>query len=152
MPDCLNHFLERFDPLVDEILRAAAEVEFADGAEVEAEVVIESGPNFLEGDRAVHGVFAEAIGRADHLAGPHAAAGDESAGNLGPVVAAGTGIDLGRAAEFAPDDDGDVFIEAPLVQIGDEGRGRPVERAFDDARKNPFKNNSPTNSPMTLPR
>ena len=36
----LNHFLERLDTLVDEILRAAAEVEFADGAEVETQVVI----------------------------------------------------------------------------------------------------------------
>src|SRR5436190_4655630 len=82
----LNHFLQRLDTLVDEILRSAAEVELADGAEVETEVVVEGGPDFLEGDGAIDGVLAEAIGRPDDLAGPHASAGQQGAGNLRPVV------------------------------------------------------------------
>ena len=48
--------------------------------------------------------------------------------NLRPVVAAGAAVDLRRAAEFAPDDDRHVLIQAPLVQVGDQGRGRPVEQ------------------------
>src|SRR6187431_2805258 len=66
----LDHFLERLDTLVDEVLRAAAEVELADGAEVEAQVVVESGPDFLETDWAIDRVFAQAVGRADDLTGP----------------------------------------------------------------------------------
>src|SRR5688572_439225 len=113
----LNHFLQRLGAFVDEILRAAAEVEFADGAQVEAEVVIERGPDFLEADGPADRVLAQAVGRADDLTGPHAAAGEQGARDLRPVVAAGAAVDLRRAAELAPDDDRHVLVQTALVQI-----------------------------------
>ena len=37
------------------------------------------------------------------------------------MVATSAAVDLGSATEFAPDDDADVFIEARLMQVFDEG-------------------------------
>ena len=45
-----------------------------------------------------------------------------------PVIAAGVVVDFRRAAEFAPHDDRHIFIQAPLVQIGDQGGRRTVEQ------------------------
>jgi len=38
----------------------------------------------------------------------------------GPVVAAVVAVDLGGPSEFAPHHDGDILIEAALVQVGDQ--------------------------------
>ena len=93
--------------------------------DVDAQVVVERGEDFLEVDRAVLGLGAQAIGRADDLAGAHAAAGQQGAGDVGPVVAAGVLVDLGRAAEFAPDDDRDVLVQAAVVQVLDQAPTAP---------------------------
>ena len=95
--------------------------------DVDAEVVVERGEDFAEGDGAVDGVFAQAVRRADHLAGPHAAAGQQGAADLRPVVAAGVFVDLRRAAEFAPDDDRHVAIQPALVQVFDQGADALIE-------------------------
>ena len=49
-PATLNHFLQRLDAFIDQVLRAAAEVELADGPQVQAQVVVQRGPDFLERD------------------------------------------------------------------------------------------------------
>ena len=43
------------------------------------------------------------------------------------MVAAGVFVDLGRAAEFAPDDHRDVFVEPAKMQVFDQGREGHVE-------------------------
>ena len=58
-------------------------------AGVDAQAVVERGVDFLEVHRAVLGFRGRAVGRADHLAGAHAAAGQQGARHVGPVVAAG---------------------------------------------------------------
>src|SRR5262249_39665786 len=60
-------------------------------------------------------------------AGPHASASQEGEGDAGPVVAAGVLVDLGSAPELAPDDDGDVLVEAAGVEVLDEGGEGAVE-------------------------
>src|SRR2546426_5292587 len=90
---------------IDEILRATAEVGERDFAHVDAEVVIERGEDVAELDRPVRCLAAEAISRANHLPGLHAAAGQQSAGNTRPMIATGVLVDRRRAAKLAPDDD-----------------------------------------------
>ena len=87
---------------------------------VDAEVAVDCGPQVVGGERAVLGAFAFGIGGANDLPGPHAAAADQHRHRAGPVIAAGLhrlglgadlGIDAGRAAELAGDDD-----QRPLEQ------------------------------------
>ena len=96
---------------------------------VDAEVAIERGDHVLEVDRAIGGAFAQPVGRADDLAGLHAAAGQECAADLRPVVAAGTIVDLRRAAEFAPGDDRHIVEHAADVEIFDQGAQALIELA-----------------------
>ena len=93
----------------------------------DAEVVVEGGHDLLEVDRSVLGMFAETIGRADDLAGPHAAAGEEGGGDGGPVVAAGVLVDPRRPAELAPGDDGRVLEHVVGVEVFDQGAHALVE-------------------------
>ena len=78
-------------------------------------------------DRAILGGVGQPVGRADDLAGPHAAAGEQGAGDVRPVVAAGVLVDLGRAAELAPDDDRHVLVEPARVEVVDQGRQGLIE-------------------------
>ena len=89
--------------------------------------MVERGEDVLEGDRAVLGVTGRLVGRADHLAGAHAAAGQEGEIHRRPVVAAGVLVDLGRAAELAPDDHRDVLVQAAEMQVFDQRREGHVE-------------------------
>ena len=56
---------------------------------VDAQVAEHRGPQVVGREGPVLRVLALGVGRADDLAGPHAAAGDEHAHRLRPVVAAG---------------------------------------------------------------
>ena len=100
----LHQFANRLDAGLDEVLRPAAEVELA-GVEVEARFGVERGKDFLELDRAIDGVLGVLVRRADDLAGLHAAAGEDGAVRLRPVIAAVLVVEPRRAAELAPDDD-----------------------------------------------
>ena len=64
---------------LDEILWAAVEVIERDALRVDAEVVIERREHLAELHRAILGLAAESIGRADHLPGPHPAARQQRA-------------------------------------------------------------------------
>jgi len=59
----------------DEEVRSAGKVLHGDLVYVDAEIVVEGGEDFAEGDRSFGGFAAEAIGGADDLAGFHSAAG-----------------------------------------------------------------------------
>lgn len=96
---------------------------------VDAEVVIERGEDLLEVDRSILGVFTEAIGRADDLARPHAAARHQSAAHLWPVVASRLGVDPWSAAKFAPDNHGNVVEHVAGFQIGHQRGDGLVELA-----------------------
>ena len=110
---------------VEEIVRAVGGVVDHGVLDVDAELVIEGGEDVL----IVHGpilrFLAQAVGRTDDLAHAHAAAGQECARRLGPVVSAGGFVDAWRAAEFAPGDDADILVQAAGVQIFDKS-GDPL--------------------------
>ena len=44
------------------------------------------------------------------------------------MIAAGIFIDTGCAAELTPDDDGNILVHAPLVQVGDQSGQGAVEQ------------------------
>ncbi len=99
-----------------------------EGVGVDAQVVVDGGQDVLVVDRPAGGRAAQLVGRADHLADLHAAAEEQGRVDPGPVVAAGVLVDLGRAAELAPDDHGDVAVEAAVVDVLDQGRDPLVEQ------------------------
>src|SRR5262245_23566507 len=74
--------------LLHEILRPASGVDQADGIRVDAQVVIKRGEYLLEMDGPLARLLAQAVGCADHPAGFHAAAGEQRAAHVRPVVAA----------------------------------------------------------------
>ena len=112
----------------DEVVRAAGEVGDGGFVRVDAEVVVESGKDFAEPNGAFVGFAAESVCGADGLAGFHAAAGEQGAGDARPVIAAGVGVDFWGASEFAPDDDGNVFVHASLVKIVDQGGNALIQQ------------------------
>src|SRR5262249_18582686 len=85
--------------------------------------------DLAEVDGALLGVFAQAVGGADGLAGAHAAAGEQGAADLRPVVAAGLLVDARRAAELAPGDDRHVVEPAADLQVVEQGTQAAVELA-----------------------
>src|SRR5438128_11956986 len=103
-----------------QVLRAAELVRDLVLADVEAEVVEESGYQVAVLDGTLVGSGAVLRGGADHLPGAHAAAGQEAGGDLRPVVAAGIFVDARRASEVAPDDHREVPVEAAVVDVLDE--------------------------------
>ena len=123
----LDQFADGLGAVFDEVARATLGVFDGGGVHVDAEVVVEGGEDFLKGDGAAVGFAAETVGGADDLAALHAAAGEEGHGDAGPVVATDLGADARGAAEFAPDEDGDVFVESALVEVVNEGGDGLVE-------------------------
>ena len=95
--------------------------------DIDAELVIEGGEDVLIMHRPISRFFAQAVGRADDLSHTHAAAGQEGARRLGPMVSAGGFVDTGGTAEFAPGDDADILVEPPSVQIFDQRRNSLIK-------------------------
>ena len=122
-----DDFADREVARVNEVLGGAGEVEDAGVLGIDSGAVIERGEDFLEGYGASLWSFAVAIGGADDLSGFHAAASENGGIGLRPVIAAVIGVDSGSAAEFSPDDDGDIAIEPAFVEVGDEGRESLIE-------------------------
>src|SRR5262249_34983055 len=85
------------------------------------------GEDFAEVHRPFPRILAQAVGGADRLTGPHAAACQERAAYLRPVVPAGILVDARRPPEFAPGDHGHVVQQAPAVEILNEGAEPLVE-------------------------
>ena len=99
-----------------------------EGVGVDAQVVVDGGQDVLVMDRPAGGRAAQLVGRADHLADLHPAAEEQGRVDAGPVVAAGVLVDLGRAAELAPDDHGDVAVEPADVDVLDQRRDPLIEQ------------------------
>ena len=74
-PPEVLHDLADWDPVFDQVLRAACRVGDSRRAGVDAEVLVDRRDDFLHVNRAVEGVLAESVSGADGLAGSHAAAG-----------------------------------------------------------------------------
>ena len=98
-----------------------------EGVGVDAQVVVDGGQDVVVVDRSAGGRAAELVGRADDLADLHAAAGEQGRVDPRPVVAAGVLVDLGRAAELAPDDHRDVPVQTAGVDVLDQGGDPLVE-------------------------
>src|SRR5579872_3509951 len=86
----------------DEVLRTAIVVDQRRVPGVDTHVLIHGCENFVEVNRPIFGLLAQAIRRADDLPRRQSAAREEHAGGPRPVVAAGARIDARGAAEFAP--------------------------------------------------
>ena len=120
MMNTSNQLADGLGAVFDEVVGAAFGVGDGGGVDVDAEVAVEGGEDFGEGDGAAVCLAAEAVGGADDLTVGHAAAGEEGHGDAGPVVAPDLGTDDGGAAKLAPDEDGAVFVEAALVEVFNE--------------------------------
>src|SRR6266446_10692815 len=94
-----HQFLQWLTSCFDEVVRGTAEVGECDFARVDAEVVIERGEDIAELDRPVRCLAAQAIRRANHLPGLHAATGKQPTGDTRPMIATGVLVDRRRAAK-----------------------------------------------------
>src|SRR5688500_9594354 len=110
----LSHDLELF---VHEITRPAAQVLHRRGARIDPEMVIERGKHFLKIDPPFHAFAAEPIGCADDLPVPHPAASERRTRHARPMIPSPILVDVWRATELTPDDDGNVAIESTLMKI-----------------------------------
>ena len=117
---------DRLDGLaVGESIGPAGEVDHLPGG-VEAESPEERGGEVGGGDGVGVGVGAQLVAGAEGDSATDAAAGQDHAVAVGPVVAPGAGVDLGRSAELAHGDD-QGFVEQPAIgEIVDQGGKRPV--------------------------
>ena len=106
--------------MIDQELRSACRVDDGRRGDIDPEVVIEGGDDFLHVDRSFFGIFAESVGRADRLAGSHAAAGEVGAADLCPVIATCTVVDFGSASEFAPNHDRHIVEHAAHFEVIDQ--------------------------------
>lgn len=113
--------------MIDQELRSACGIDDGGRSDVDPEVVIEGGDDFLHMDRSFLGIFTEAVGRADGLAGSHTAAGEIGAADLSPVIATCTIVDFRCAAELAPDDDGDIIEHPSNAEVIDQGAEALIE-------------------------
>src|SRR5258708_25728792 len=98
-----NQFLDRLGVVVYQVLGAAGEVGEGDLGGVDPEVVVEGGEDFAELNGSGVAFAGLAIGGADDLAGLHAAAGKQGAGDTGPVVAGAILVDGARGCGLSPD-------------------------------------------------
>src|SRR3989442_3124275 len=112
---------------VHQVLRAACQIGQSDFVHVDAHVVVERGKDFLEMHRAVVGFTTQTVGRTNHLSGLHAATGQQSARDVGPVVASGILVDCRCAAKFAPNDHRNILVKSALVEVFNQGGDALVE-------------------------
>ena len=126
----LDHFAHRFDVGIDQELRPAGRVEDAGLVDVDAEVVVERREDFLELDRAMYwdvrpGALVAPITWPVRMP-PPASSAQLTCGQWSRLLHV---VDARRAAELAPDHDGDVLIQPARVQVLDQGgQGRVQER------------------------
>src|SRR5258708_14869874 len=88
-----NQLRQLFHAVVHQEMRPALQVLHGGRTQVDAEVVVDGREDFLEVDRAVLGDFRQSMGRAIHLAAPHAAAPQYGAGARGPMFHSASLID-----------------------------------------------------------
>src|SRR5580704_10301077 len=91
---------------VDEVTRTTRRIVHRGRVRIDPQIAVDGGDDLLDMNRAAGRIFAQAIGRADRLAGPHSAAGQQRATDARPVIAAGALVDSRAATELAPNDDG----------------------------------------------
>ena len=94
---------------------------------VDAEVLVNRGPQVIRAQWPLDGEFRPRIGGSDDLAVFHAAAGQGRAGDPGPVVPSAFLVELRSAAEFTPHHHTDVLIQTAVVQVLDEGRQSVIQ-------------------------
>src|SRR4051794_15607998 len=111
------------------MLRAAGGVHHSRRFGVQTDAVIERGEDIAESYGAILGGLAEAVRAADHLARFEAAAGEQSATDLRPVIATGLFVDSRCAAELAPDHDRHILQHVEPFQIPEQGTEALVELA-----------------------
>jgi len=80
--------------LIDEVLRSSAQIVQRQLAGVDPHVVIQRREDVAVVYRAVGGDFAQEVGRADDLAGCHAAAGQQATVGVGPMITARVAVNF----------------------------------------------------------
>ena len=127
---------ERVDgrAVVEQILRTTVVV-IEGQPRVDAQQAVERGKHILHGVGLAAGTGALAVGGADHLSRAQAAAGQQRAAAVGPVVAAAFRTDARRPAELAPHEHRHIRIEAPLAQVGQQGGEGVIQRGQELAQR-----------------
>src|SRR5262245_38910258 len=129
--------------LIDDGGRPAVEILDCDVSVINAEVVIDSGQEITGATDLIDGILPSFVGSSDKAAGLDAAAGPDVGKRARPMVSAGlqtasrgagiagTGagliVDFRRASKFTRDDDQHTVVQAPLVDILDQGRDGLIE-------------------------
>src|SRR6267378_665152 len=102
------------------MLRPSRRIDHRSGRGINAQVMVDRGDYVLHVHRPFLGEFAKPVGGANYLTGTHAAAGQQGAAYLRPMVATSAGINSRRAAELAPDHNRRAVEQAALLQVVDE--------------------------------
>src|SRR5262249_27061702 len=114
--------------LVEQVLRPAIEVREL-GIEIDAERLIDGGHDVLEGDIAGAGAFGAGVGFAEDLAHTQAAAMEQDAAGVGPVLAAWPRLaDARRAPKSPTPHDNTVILEPARAQIVKQRIQAAIER------------------------
>ena len=114
--------------VIDQVLRPSGQVADGGFVRVDAQLAIESCQHLPKVDGPLNDLAAKTIRLPNDLARLHATASEQGAANLRPMVAASVLVNDGCPSKFAPGDDGHILVEAPLVQIFDEGAHSLVEQ------------------------
>ena len=113
--------------MIEQVVRAASLIDERSGHGIDPKVMVDRGHNLLEVHRTFYGVCAQVVGQADRLARSYASASYQSTAGLRPMVSSSFFVDLGRATELAPNNDGNVIEHAMFFQILDESRHALIE-------------------------
>ncbi len=103
LPHKLHQFSNRFVRIIAEVMRPSCQIRHGPPARVESEMVKQRRENFLEMHRTILRLSRVRRRRANDLTRSHAAAREQGAADLGPVVSARLLVDLWCPAEFTPD-------------------------------------------------
>src|SRR5207237_734218 len=90
-------------------------------ARIDAQAVVEGSGEVAGGDRVGGGVGAVRRAGAEDLPAADAAAREQRAEDVRPVVPPAVGVELRRATELAHHDYQRLVQHSPLVQVGEEG-------------------------------
>ena len=82
---------------VHKVMRPAREISHGGIVNINSQVVVKRSEDLLEMHRPVVGVAAQAVGGTNHMSGLHAAAGQQRAGDIRPVIASCILVDCRRA-------------------------------------------------------
>src|SRR5262245_36663371 len=107
--------------VIDQVLGPPGQVANSGLVCINAQLPIEGCQHFSKVNWPIDNLTPKAICMPDSLARLQAAAGQQSATDLRPMVAASVLVNDRSSPKFAPGDNRHILLEAPMVQVFDEG-------------------------------